>query len=68
MSAKGKKKQDGKKNYFGPKKCQNKFKISSGSKGPKGYSYVCGKHGNYVRDCKKRSPKARQMLFKPMII
>lgn len=56
VSIKGKKKQDGK-NYLGPKKDENNFKNLGGSKGPKGYSYVCGNQGHYAHDCKHDKPQ-----------
>lgn len=52
VSIKGKKRLDGKKNYLGLKKDQNKFMNYVGLKGHKGGCYACGKHDHYARHCK----------------
>ena len=57
MTAKGKRKDYGIKNHLGPKKEHNKYKNSSGSKGPKGGCYVCDKPDHFARDCRHNKSK-----------
>lgn len=57
---KGKKKHDGMKNHFGPKKEQKKFKIFGGSKGPKCKCFVCEKIGHYARGSRHNKFKNKE--------
>lgn len=57
VTAKVKKKHDGKKTCLWLKKEQNKLKNSRGSKGPKGGCYMGGKIGHHARDCRNKKSK-----------